>query len=100
MYSRLPEDQKDNIKKLVYILDWFHVSVQAYHKLAQLHVDGNSAIAWSYLVDLTASVEISKTPGQSPDAEMHFPDLLEEQCNITLQLNNYFIIYTRTVPFV
>ena len=67
---------------MVYILDRFGVSIQAYHEITQL--EGNDTMARSYVIeecqaDLNESVNISRTPGQCPGAEMHFPDLLEEQ---------------------
>lgn len=66
----------------MYILDRFGVSIQAYHEITQL--EGNNTMARSYVIeecqaDLNESVKISRTPGQCPGAEMHFPDLLEEQ---------------------
>ena len=32
-YSRFPTEDKDNVKKLVYILDHFGVAIQAYHEV-------------------------------------------------------------------
>ena len=66
----------------MYILDRFGVSIQAYHEITQL--EGNDTMARSYVIeecqaDLNESVKISRTPGQCPGGEMHFPDLLEEQ---------------------
>ena len=66
----------------MYILDRFGVSIQAYHEITQL--EGNDVMARSYVIeecqaDLNESVTISRTPGQCPGAEMHFPGLLEEQ---------------------
>ena len=77
-----PEEEKEKVKKLVYILDRFGVSIQAYHEITQL--EGNDVMARSYVIeecqaDLNESVTPSRTPGQCPGAEMHFPALLEEQ---------------------
>ena len=49
-----------------------------------MQLEGNDTMARSYVIDecqadLNKSVKISRTPGQCPGAEMHFPDLLEEQ---------------------
>ena len=35
-YTRLPEEEKEKVQKLVYILDRFGVSIQAYHEITQL----------------------------------------------------------------
>ncbi|KAJ7389784.1 hypothetical protein OS493_029206 [Desmophyllum pertusum] len=80
-YSRFPTEDKDNVKKLVYILDHFGVAIQAYHEVTQM--EGHDAMARSYVLEecqaeLNAAINIVRTPGQSPGAEMHFPDLLKE----------------------
>ncbi|XP_078368513.1 uncharacterized protein LOC144652330 [Oculina patagonica] len=34
-YHNLPDDEKDKVKSILYIMDKFSVSVQAYHELSQ-----------------------------------------------------------------
>ena len=48
-YMRLPEEEKEKVKKLVYILDRFGVSIQAYHEVTQL--EGNDTMARSYVIE-------------------------------------------------
>ena len=47
-------------------------------------MEGHDAMTRSYVLEecqaeLNAAINIARTPGQSPGAELHFPDLLKEQ---------------------
>ncbi|KAL9977532.1 hypothetical protein ACROYT_G014945 [Oculina patagonica] len=45
-YKNLPEEEKDKVKSILYIMDKFSVSIQAYHELSQQ----KPALPRSYLV--------------------------------------------------
>lgn len=79
-YQGLSEDEKDKIKSILYIMDPFSVSVEAYHELSQTesslprtHVLENCAKA------LDGKWDVKRTPGQAPGAELPFKLLLEKE---------------------
>ena len=77
-----PEEDKEKIRKLVYILDKFSVSVEGYHELTML--EGNEEMTKSYMVKscqntLNKGFDISATPGPHPGAEMSFKELLKKE---------------------
>ena len=83
-YSKLNDEEKEKVKKIVYILDRFGVSNEAYHEFTQL--EGNEGMIRSYVVegcqaDINKGIrgQISRTPGPSQGAEMSFPELLRKE---------------------
>lgn len=73
-------EEKDKIKTVLYIMDKFSVSHEAYHELSQ----HNPSLPRSYLVEacqksLDSKWEITRTPGECPGAELPFKLLLEKE---------------------
>ena len=83
-YSKLDDEEKEKVKKIVYILERFGVSNEAYHEFTQL--EGHESMMRSYIVeecqaDINKQIrgKISKTPGPCQGAEMSFPELLRKE---------------------
>ena len=83
-YSKLDDEEKEKVKKIVYILERFGVSNEAYHEFTQL--EGHESMMRSYIVeecqaDINKEIrgKISKTPGPCQGAEMSFPELLRKE---------------------
>ncbi|XP_078347604.1 uncharacterized protein LOC144632757 [Oculina patagonica] len=77
-YDRLPEEDKQKIKSILYIMDKFSVSQEAYHELTQ----HDRSLPRSYLVkgcqqSLDDVWKVTRTPGECPGAELPFKELLE-----------------------
>ena len=77
-------EEKEKVKKIVYILDRFDVSREAYQELTQL--EENKGMVISYVVegcqaDINKGIrgQISKTPGPSQGGEVSFPELLRKE---------------------
>ena len=78
LYDQLPENEKQKVKELVYILDKFTISIHGYHELTQAYhqlprthyIEGCQQI-------VGAHYEILKTPGDAPGAEMDLVELLK-----------------------
>lgn len=69
----------DDVKTLLYILDSFGISDEAYHEIAIQ----NDGLIRSYLVkqcrrSINGMCQISKTPGESPGAQLNFMETLEQ----------------------
>ena len=98
-YSKLSDEEKEKVKKIVYILDRFGVSNEAYHEFTQL--EDNDSMTRSYLVEECQAemnkhirAKISRTPGPHQGAEMSFPELLKKELSKNVSksfnlLNNY-----------
>ena len=83
-YSKLDDEEKEKVKKIVYILDRFGVSNEAYHEFTQL--EGLESMMRSYILeecqaDINKQIrgKISKTPGPCQGAEMSFSELLRKE---------------------
>ena len=79
-FDNLPEDEKETVRALLYIMDKFCVSDAAYHEVTQISDD----IPRSYLIkqcrsDLNNSFHIRRTPGKNSGVEMSFKQELEAQ---------------------
>ncbi|KAK2565676.1 hypothetical protein P5673_010845 [Acropora cervicornis] len=79
-FDNLPEDEKETVRALLYIMDKFCVSNAAYHEVTQISDD----IPRSYLIkqcrsDLNNSFHIRRTPGKNSGVEMSFKQELEAQ---------------------
>ena len=81
-FDDLSEEDKEKIRKLVYILDKFSISVEGYHELTML--EGDEEMTKSYVVKscqntLNKSFDISARPGPHPGAEMSFKELPKKE---------------------
>ncbi|KAK3753656.1 hypothetical protein QZH41_011267 [Actinostola sp. cb2023] len=79
-FESLSEEDKEKVRGIVYIMVRFSVSNEAYHELTQ--VVGGEQLPRSYLVEgctkfLDSKLDLLKTPGTCPGAELPFKDLLE-----------------------
>lgn len=78
-FECLSDDEKEKVKSLLYILDSFGISDEAYHEIAIQ----NDGLIRSYLVkqcrqSINGMCQISKTPGESPGAQLNFMETLEQ----------------------
>ena len=79
-FERLPVGGKEKIRAILYIMDRFSISQEAYHELTQQE----SSMPKTYLVDsgqkvIDALWKSTKTPGICPGAELPFELLPEEE---------------------
>ena len=79
-FQKLPEDEKDTVRALLYILDKFSVGDAAYHEISMI----DDQFPRSYLNkqcrnDLNSIFHIARTPGKHPGAQMSFTDELRRQ---------------------
>ena len=79
-FERLPEGEKEKIKAILYIMDRFSISQEAYHELTQQE----SSLPKTYLVESCQKVidalwKSTRTPGICPGAELPFELLLEKE---------------------
>ncbi|KAJ7351778.1 hypothetical protein OS493_035503 [Desmophyllum pertusum] len=79
-YESLPPEEQQKIKSIIYIMDKFSVSQEAYHELTQQ----DPALPRSYLVKacqqtLDDQWDVIRTPGECPGAELPFKLLLENE---------------------
>lgn len=77
-YERLSVEDKQKIKSILYIMDKFSVSQEAYHELTQQ----DPTLPRSYLLKgcqqfLDDEWKVTRTPGEFPGAELPFKELLE-----------------------
>ena len=80
-YRSISEEEQ-HVRQIVYILNKFSVSMEAYHEIVQI----SSALPRSYLVegcqkelDKDTASTVTRTPGPSPGAELPLKPLLEAQ---------------------
>ncbi|KAK3082818.1 hypothetical protein FSP39_006271 [Pinctada imbricata] len=76
-YSNLSETEKDKIKCLLYVMDSFGISDEAYHELSLQ----NGSLARSHLIkqcrtEMSNIFSISKTPGSSQGAQLKLHETL------------------------
>ena len=79
-FQQLPEDDKDTIRALLYIMDKYCVSDSAYHEISMI-VDG---LPRSYLIkqcrkSLNSICHITRMPGKNPGAQLSFKKELQDQ---------------------
>ena len=75
----LCEEDKAKVKSLLYLLDTFGISDEAYHEISLR----NSSMIRSYLVkqcreNINKTIIISQTPGPCNGAQMSLPDVLDK----------------------
>lgn len=78
-YEDMEESDKDKIKSILYILDSFGISDDAYHELSV----ANDSMVRSYLIkecrdSLNEMCTISQTPGDSPGAQVCLKESLDK----------------------
>ena len=81
-YEKLPEAEKEKIRGILFIMDKYSISWEAYHELSQQ----DQTLPRSYLVQgcqgtRDSSWDIRKAPGGQPGAELPLEDLLKRQLN-------------------
>ncbi len=79
-FQELPENDKDTIRALLYVMDKYCVSDSAYHELSMI-VDG---LPRSYLIkqcrkSLNSICHITRMPGKQPGAQLSFKNELQDQ---------------------
>ena len=79
-FQKLPGNEKDTVRALLYILDKFCVGDAAYHEISMI----DDQFPRSYLIkqcrnDLNLIFHIARTPGKHPGAQMNFKDELRRQ---------------------
>ncbi|CAC5380027.1 unnamed protein product [Mytilus coruscus] len=77
-YDQMPETEQDKVKSLLYVLDKFGVSDDAYHELAVY----NNGLPRSYLIkqcrqDINDICTITQTPDKSPSAQLTLKETLD-----------------------
>lgn len=84
-FECLSDDEKEKVKSLLYILDSFGISDEAYHEIA-IQNDGliRSSLVKQCRQSINGMCQISKTPGESPGAQLNFMETLEQ----TLEKNS------------
>ena len=84
-HASLPEDEKEKIKSLLFIMNKFSVSLQAYHEISQLLKD---APRKHYIDSCQKTLDeqwlnrLKHMPGCVPGAELPFQDLLANAIQI------------------
>ncbi|KAJ7394804.1 hypothetical protein OS493_000638 [Desmophyllum pertusum] len=79
-YENLDDDEKENIKTILYIMDRFSISLEGYHELSQ----AQPSFPKTHLVESCAKVldnqwQIKRTPGLAQGAELPLKILLENE---------------------
>ena len=79
-YEKLTTADKEKIQGILFIMDKFSISREAYHELTQK----DDTLPRSYLVEgcqtaFDSHWQITKTPGNQPGAEFPFKDLLKKE---------------------
>ncbi|KAJ7371103.1 hypothetical protein OS493_027791 [Desmophyllum pertusum] len=79
-YATLDDDEKENIKTILFIMDRFSISLEGYHELSQ----AQPSLPKKYLVEgcakfLDSQWEVKRTPGQAQGAELPVKILLENE---------------------
>lgn len=98
-YSKLPEEDKDKIRTILFMMDRFSISHEAYHEMSQ--VPGLQNVPRSYLIQgCQASCnrlwqnKLKKTPGPWPGAEIPMNDLLESEIRRHVSAwNKFYFLY-------
>lgn len=77
-YSKLPETEREKVKNILFILDSFGVSDEAYYELFIL----NGNMTKAYIIKqcrskLNKSCSISRTPGNTTGAQLNFRETLD-----------------------
>ena len=80
--NKLPEEEKEKVKSVLFIMNKFSVSLRAYSGLAQEFKE----LPLPYLVeghqkeiDKDWSEQMTRTPGTHPGAELPFKELLSHE---------------------
>lgn len=79
-YKDLAEEDQQNVKNVLFILDKFCIGGEAYHELSM--IDGNDELPKSYLIkqckdELNKLCHITRTPGSAQGAQLDFLTELE-----------------------
>ena len=79
-YETLPEEEKQKVRTILYIMDRFSISGKAYHELSQLE----QSLPRTHLIESCAKVldanwTVTRTPGASDGAELPFEVLLRNE---------------------
>ena len=79
-FQKLPENEKDTVRALLYVLDKCCVGDAAYHEISMIVDD----VPRSYLIkqcrsDLNSIFHIARMTGKHPGAQMSFTDELRTQ---------------------
>ncbi|KAJ7377065.1 hypothetical protein OS493_031023 [Desmophyllum pertusum] len=88
-YESLNDDEKDQIKMILYIMDRFSISLEGYHELSQVE----KSLPRTYLIESCTKVldskwTVTKTPGNAQGAELPLKLLLENEIRQQLKNNN------------
>ena len=92
VFNQLPDEEKDTIRAILYIMDRYCIGDSAYHELSVL-IDG---LRRSYLIkqcisELDSICHISRTPGKNPGAQLSFKEELRSQIRKKVHLLIYII---------
>ncbi|PFX15612.1 hypothetical protein AWC38_SpisGene20160 [Stylophora pistillata] len=79
-YDNLDEEEKENIRALLFIMDRFSISLEGYHELTQVE----NSLPMTYLTESCTKVldskwEVTRTLGDAPGAELPSKLLLEHE---------------------
>lgn len=79
-YDNLDEEEKENIRALLFIMDRFSISQEGYHELTQVE----NSLPMTYLTESCTKVldskwEVTRTLGDAPGAELPSKLLLEHE---------------------
>ena len=94
-YENLPDEEKDKIRSILYIMDRFSISLDGYHELTQLE----KSLPRTHEIESCAKAlnrewDIKRTPGEAHGAELPFPLLLRKE--ITDYVSYTSMIYARS----
>ena len=92
VFNQLPDEEKDTIRAILYIIDRYCIGNSAYHELSVL-IDG---LPRSYLIkqcrsELNSICHISRTPGKNTGAQLSFKEELRSQIRKKVHLLIYII---------
>ena len=78
------EDESEQIRNIVYIMDRFSISLAGYHELAQI----NKSLPRMHLIskctkDLDGQWDVKRTPGVAQGCQLPFKLLLENEIRIS-----------------
>ncbi len=93
-FDQLPDEERDTIRAILYIMDTYCIVDSAYHEMSVL-IDG---LPRSYLIkqcrsSLNSICHISRTPGKNPGAQMSFKEELQSQIRMKVYLLNRRHVY-------
>ena len=88
-FGKLPEAEKEKIRAILFIMDKFSISLEAYHELTQK----DHSLPRTYLVEgcqasLDSKWKTTRAPGDNPGAELPFKDLLKQEVEKHVSFNN------------